>query len=81
MSDLTPAEEFIWKWRNEQLSGFRWSLLNTIQQADIHNLEKLRLGFPDEVEGWVSYKWITGWWDEVEQKGGRNADRISGKEV
>ncbi|MBW2621300.1 MAG: hypothetical protein JRD68_00210 [Deltaproteobacteria bacterium] len=68
MSDLTPAKEFIWKWRNRQLSGFGLALLHLIQQADVHNLERLRPAFPEEVEGYMSYKLIPGWWDDLEAR-------------
>ncbi len=68
MPDLTPAEQFIWDWEKEILGGFKKALLYTIQQADPHSLEKLRLGFPDEVEGYNSYRYIPGWWDAVKKK-------------
>jgi hypothetical protein len=66
--NLTPAEEFIWKWRRHRMSDFRQALINVIQRADVHNLERLRLGFPDEVEGYVSYRLIPGWWDDIERR-------------
>ncbi len=66
--ELTPAEKFIWEWMNVRLGGFKMALLGAIQEADIHNLEKLRLGFPDEVEGYVFYRLIPGWWDALEAK-------------
>ncbi len=68
IEDLTPAEKFIWKWRNRQLGDFGNTLINAMLQADIQNLENLRLGFPDEVEGFTSYRLIPGWWDELEKK-------------
>lgn len=66
--ELTASEKFIWEWMNVRLGGFKVALLSAIQEADIHNLEKLRLGFPDEVEGWVSYKQIPSWWPDVQRK-------------
>jgi len=68
IKDLSPAERFIWKWRKDRMSDFKQALIHIIQQADVHNLEKLRLGFPDEVEGYVSYRLIPGWWDALEAK-------------
>ena len=68
IENLNPAERFIWEWRRGRVSDFRRALIHTIQRADVQNLEKLRLGFPDEVEAWVSYKQVDGWWDEVQRK-------------
>ncbi len=65
---LTAAEKFIWNWRRDQFGGFKRSLLGLIIQADVQNLEKLRLGFPDEVKGYVSYRQTPGWWDNVVKK-------------
>ena len=70
IKNLNPAERFIWDWRNGRLGGFKTALLHAIEDADIHNLEKLRKGFPDEVEGCVSYRLIPGWWDDLEAKMG-----------
>ncbi|MEE9556205.1 MAG: hypothetical protein V3V76_03005 [Candidatus Adiutricales bacterium] len=66
--DLNPAEKFVWTWRRGRMSDFRRALIHLIQRADVHNLEKLRLGFPDEVEGYVSYRLIPGWWDDIERR-------------
>ncbi len=68
IENLTSAEKFVWKWRNNKLSEFKSALLHAIQHADVQNLKNLRLGFPDEVEGFVSYRLIPGWWDTVEDK-------------
>ncbi len=68
MPELNKAEEFIWKWRRGPMSDFRRALIHVIQRADVHNLEKLRKGFPDEVEGYCSYRLIPGWWDALEAK-------------
>ena len=66
--DLNPAEKFVWTWRRGRMSDFRRALIHLIQRADVQNLEKLRLGFPDEVEGYVSYRLIPGWWDDIERR-------------
>ena len=68
VKDLNPAERFIWDWMNIRLGGFKMALLSAIREADIQNLENLRKGFPDEVEGWVSYKRIKDWWPGVQLK-------------
>ncbi len=76
IKDLTPPERFIWDWLNVKLGGFKMALLSAIREADIQNLEKLRLGFPVEVEGWVDYKQITGWWEVVQLKAGKSLCRF-----
>ena len=68
VKDLNPAERFIWKWRRGRMSDFNRALIHTLQRADVQNLERLRLGFPEEVEGYVSYRLIPGWWDDIEAR-------------
>ncbi len=68
VKDLNHAEKFVWAWRRGRMSDFRRALIHLIQRADVQNLEKLRLGFPDEVEGYVSYRLIPGWWDDIERR-------------
>ena len=69
LDKLTAAEKFIWNWRRVGGQGdFKKSLIHTILRADVQNLEKLRLGFPDEVEGYVAYATIEGWWDSIVEK-------------
>ncbi len=68
IKDLTPAERFIWKWRRGRMGDFNRALVLAIQRADVRNLENLRLGFPDEVEGYFSYRHIEGWWFNLKKK-------------
>ncbi len=68
IKDLTPAERFIWKWRKGRMGDFNRALVELIQRADVANLERIRLGFPEEVEGYTSYRLIPGWWDDMERK-------------
>lgn len=79
IKDLNPAERFIWEWMNGRLSGFKMALLNVIRVADVQNLDKLSLGFPDEVEGFHSYRHQRGWWDAVQVKAGKGLCRSCAK--
>ncbi len=56
------------EWQRGRQSDFKRALIHLITRADVQNLEKLRLGFPDEVEGFVSYKTLDYWWPELEAR-------------
>ena len=62
---LTKGEAFIYKWQERMLGSFKRALRTAIALADDKNIEKLRLGFPVEVEAWEKYKYEKGWWDGV----------------
>ncbi len=68
IKDLTPAERFIWKWRRGRMGDFNLALIHLIQRADVRNLERIRSGFPDEVEGHCLYSRMPGWWQDVKKK-------------
>lgn len=68
IEDLTPDEKFIWEWQRGRASDFYRLLIKLIMRADVQNLERLRLGFPYEVEGYVSYHMIPGWWSDLEAR-------------
>jgi hypothetical protein len=68
---LTKGEEFIVKWQYRMLGDFKTALIEAICLADSQNLERLRLGFPDEVEGYLNYSRVEGWWQEVQRKAGK----------
>ncbi len=68
-NDLTNSERFIFEWQYRMLGDFKTALIEAICQADINNLEKLRLGFPDEVDGYINYSQTEGWWPKVERRG------------
>ena len=62
------GEEFIYFWQYNLLGSFSTNLANTIACADTKNLEKLRKGFPEEVEAMQNFHHKKGWWEEVEKK-------------
>jgi hypothetical protein len=65
---LTPPEQFIWDWQNRRLGDFKLALVHLIQRADEFNLERIGMGFPDEVAGYIHYMTVPGWWDDVIRK-------------
>ncbi len=68
LDDLTEGEEFIVKWQCRLLGGFKTALIHTIMLADESNLEKLRLGFPNEVGAFLNYSRVEGWWPNLLSK-------------
>ena len=68
---LDKSEQFIFDWQYRMLGGFKTSLIDTIARADKHNLSLLRLGFPDEVDGYLNFTRVDDWWQDVKIKAGR----------
>ena len=66
--ELTPEEDWIAKWQYGYLGHFHKALFEAICAADEGNLNRLSLGFPDEVEGYRKYTRQAGWWKEVQKK-------------
>jgi hypothetical protein len=67
---LTEGERFIVEWQYHFAGGFKTALAEAMIRADIHNLARLELGFPDEVQAYRMYTEVSGWWDEVRKKAG-----------
>ena len=65
--ELTPEEDWIAKWQYGYLGHFHKALFEAICVADEENLDRLSLGFPDEVEGYRKYTQQAGWWKEVQK--------------
>ncbi len=68
LDKLDKSEKFIFMWQYRLLGHFRTALIEAIMLADITNLEKIRLAYPDEVEGYLNYSTTPGWWKEVQLK-------------
>lgn len=67
---LTEDEEFIVKWQYRMLGDFKKALIEAIKFADESNLERLKKGFPEEVQGFINYTQVSGWWQEVQRRAG-----------
>ena len=53
--DWTPGEKAVIKWQYRLLGNFHTALYNAIKFADGNNLDRLALGFPDEVAGFRAW--------------------------
>ena len=55
----TAAEKWVLKWQWQRaldlLGGFEEALAKAIIRADDSNLPRLRLGFPDQVDGFLAW--------------------------
>jgi len=69
-NDLTPGEQFIIKWQYNALGGFERTLIEAIMAADGGNLQRLWMGFPNEVSAFRNYSEVDGWWEKVKIKAG-----------
>lgn len=65
---LTPVERVLVEWQYRLCGDFQAALWKAIGQADDSNLERLRLGFPIEVEGFLRYSREAGFWQAVQKK-------------
>ena len=55
-ADWTAGEKAVIKFQFNMWGHFYTSLFETLQHADFINMEKLRKGFPDEVEGFLAWR-------------------------
>ena len=51
----TPAEKWVIKWQYRLLGDFHTALFDAIKRADEENLERLRLGFPEQLSGFLAW--------------------------
>lgn len=65
---LSKQEVFIVKWQYGFLGDFGQALAKAISLADKTNIERLRLGFPNEVAGYEAYTQQAGWWQRLQEK-------------
>lgn len=54
-SDWTVGEKAVIKWQFRMWGRFYTTLFEVISIADDENLAKLRLAFPDEVDGFIAW--------------------------
>ncbi len=65
---LTKGERFVFEWQHRMAGGFAGMLALTIGKADSFNREKLRLGYPEEVEAMINFYETEGWCETVQKK-------------
>ena len=69
--DYQAFQELDWgaralvEWQYGLAGDFQKHLFETISLADSHNLNKLALGFPDEVGAYRSYTGEEGYWPGI----------------
>lgn len=71
LDSLTKGERFIIDWQYHMAGDFMTALVEAIARADMKNLEKLAEGFPEEVEAYINFSQIDGWWQALQKKVGR----------
>ncbi len=68
IDNLTSGERFIFDWQYRMAGGFNTALVEAISRADEDNLDRLSLGFPEEVEAYKNFSRVSGWWDNLRKK-------------
>lgn len=66
--ELPPEERAVYEWQYRMCGGFTAALWEAIARADTYNLAKLRRAFPVEVDGFIAFSTIDGWWPAVDAK-------------
>jgi hypothetical protein len=68
---LDEQQRAVIAWQYRTCGDFKRALWSAISYADPDNLERLRLAFPVEVEGYINFTSTPGWWrNTVEVAGG-----------
>ena len=70
LENPSKGELFVVEWQYRMLGGFFTGLAEIISRADAVNTEKLRKGFPDEVDAVKNYLNTPGWWEQLQEKAG-----------
>lgn len=68
---LTQGEKSLYNWQFRQHGSFFNHVWLAISVADEYHLERMRLAFPSEVEAYINYARVRGWWDELLERVGR----------
>ncbi len=65
---LNQGERHLFDWQFGYAGGFVLSLFVVIGVADSGNLERLRRGFPEEIQAYQSFASKPGWWQDIESR-------------
>ena len=68
MKNVTDAEYELYYWQYSDGDNFSSRLFKTIAKADTKNLNKLALGFPEEVDAYRRYANEDGYWDDLKKR-------------
>lgn len=64
--DLNEEQKAVYDWNYRVVGGFKKALWEAITMADDQDLKALEAGFPVEVGGYLKYRKVRGWWQEVQ---------------
>ena len=67
---LDDIEKELIDWQYRLCGDFRQALWEAICRADDNNLARLRLGFPNQVDGYIRYTRESEYWARVQEKAG-----------
>lgn len=67
-AELDQGEIDLYFWQYKKLGRFKEHLFKTISKADTVNLNKLKKGFPEQVDAYRNYSNTNGYWEYVKLK-------------
>jgi hypothetical protein len=65
---VTEGESKLVVFQMGKAGGFVNALFNALMIADADNMDKLRRGFPEEVEAVRDYKYKEGYWEALQEE-------------
>ena len=65
---LTKGERFIADWQLGHHGNFMKALRVAMDCADMENLSRLALGFPEEAQAYNRFSTQQGWWEDLAKK-------------
>jgi len=69
-NSLDDVEKELIDWQYGLCGDFRKALWEAICRADDDNLTRLRIVFPNQVNGYIRYTQESGYWSKVQAKAG-----------
>lgn len=66
VNKCNEGERRLFEYNYSQIGNFFNSLFQVMFKADNYNLNKLSLGYPEEVNAVKKYKTIDGYWDAIQ---------------
>lgn len=64
-SKLNQGELDLYFWQYNKLGGFMTGIFNAMTMSDNINLNKLSMGFPEQVQAYKNYTNMKGFWEQV----------------
>ena len=73
-AQLTDGERALIEWQYGIAGDFKKGLWQAIAHADEGNLQRLRTGFPIEVDAFLRFSRESGYWETVVKKAGGDVE-------